>query len=226
MIPASPQFNSRRGNGCPTLRRPSGSVGLDGPKPGEGNALPRGLRQVTFDPEAKAVYGITSNDLYRFDAAGNKKATLKPPKADTETGWCCGIAYDRKRERILIATLGGKGELISYVPKTEQWAVVAGMNNIDLAGLAYDASADVLYGLHMDSGRESTRVTTFNANGAAIASISLSDPSFPVKLGAAEPLPPVPQLGVVRGELLIATADRVFAIDVKAAKVRVTWEKK
>lgn len=122
---------------------------------------------------------------------------------------------------------GAGGQLYSFTPKTGKWAVIShGRDTITLAALTYDAKADRLYGLYQPFGGEGKpTVAVFNAAGAVVGAIELSDPAIPLKLDRGPIGRPV-QLVVVGGELAVITEDRMFALDLKTEKARVTWTRK
>ena len=202
-----------------------GDFTLAGPKPDALKPLPKAVRHVVYDPIGKQLYGISNHAVFQVDIAKCETAEMKPPATLPELSWTCGIAFDTKRERLVVVTLGGVGHLYSYTPKTGKWALIAEMDNLDLAALAYDAKADRLYGLYQSFGGGIPTVGVFNADGAVVGTIELSDPAFPANLAQAPGGRPV-QLVVVGGELAVITEDRIFAVDLKTEKVRVTWTRK
>ena len=201
-----------------------GEFTLAGPRADALKPLPRGIRQVAYDPAGKQLYGINSHNVFRVDLAKREAVEMKPPADLERLSWTCGIAFDTKRERVVVATLGGVGHLYSYTPKTGEWAVISELDNLDLAALAYDAQADRLYGLYQPH-RGGPKVGVFNAEGAVVGAVDLSDPMFPAKL-VQDPVGRPVQLVVVGGELVVITEDRIFAVDLKTEKVRVTWTRK
>jgi hypothetical protein len=101
-----------------------------------------------------------------------------------ELSWPCGITFDTKRGRLLVATLGGTGYLYSYVPKTGKWSVLADLNDVDLAGLTYDAKHDLLYGVHQPHGEDARpTLVVYTPAGARLRSVRLPDPMLPGLLG-------------------------------------------
>ncbi|MBX9624518.1 MAG: hypothetical protein K2X82_11980 [Gemmataceae bacterium] len=201
-----------------------GDFTLAGPKADTLKPLPKAVRHVASDPAGKRLYGISNHAVFRVDIAKGGTTELKPPADLPKLSWTCGIAFDTKRERVVVATLGGVGHLYSYTPKTGEWAVISELDNLDLAALAYDAQADRLYGLYQPH-RGGPKVGVFNAEGAVVGAVDLSDPMFPAKL-VQDPVGRPVQLVVVGGELVVITEDRIFAVDLKTEKVRVTWTRK
>lgn len=202
-----------------------GDFTLAGPKADSLKPLPKRVRHVADDPASKHLYGISNHDVYQIDLKKGETAEMKLPAEIPKLSWPCGIAFDTKRERVIVVTLGGVGHMYSFTPKTGKWTLISEMDNLDMAALTYDAKADRLYGLFLSFGGDKPTVGVFNANGAVVETIVLSDSAFPAKLAQGPVGPPV-QLVVVGEELAIVTEDRIFAIDLKTKKVKVTWTRK
>ena len=198
-----------------------GDFTLAGPKADALDPLPRGIKHVAYDPVGKQLYGVSNHRVDRIDLAKGESTELRPPAELPELSWTCGIAFDTKRERVVVVTLGGVGHMYSYSPKADKWAIISELDNRDLAALAYDVKADRLYGLYQSFGGGNPTVGVFNSTGAVVGGIELTDQVFPKKLAQG----PV-QLVAVGGELAVITDDRIFAVDLKTEKVRVTWTRK
>lgn len=204
-----------------------GDFTLAGPRLDVLTPLPKGIRQVAYDPAGKQLYGIDSHNVFRVDPAKREAVEMKPPADLPEVGWTCGITFDTKRERLLVVTLGGVGHLYSYTPKTEKWEVVCDMDNLDLSGMVYDPGQDRLYGLYGPfGGKQRPTVGVFNPKGALLSTVELADPTLPADLVGRGPGGTPLSLAVVGGELAIVTPDRIFVADLKTEKVRVTWVRK
>lgn len=200
-----------------------GEFTLEGPQLDTFKPLPNGLRDVVYDPAGKQFYGISSHKIYKVDLKTAEKIEMKPPVELPELSWTCGIAFDAKRERVVVVTLGGVGHLYSYTPKTSEWALISDMNNLDLSALTYDEEADRLYGLHQPYGKKPA-VLIINPKGAIVGEIELPDP-IPEKLDPFRHGRPVHFLAVGKSLVLI-TPDQIFAVDLKTEKARVTWNRK
>jgi hypothetical protein len=133
--------------------------------------------------------------------------------------WPCGIAFDTKRKRLIVATLGGVGYLYAFSPKTKKWSLLADLANLDLAGLVYDEKRDCLYGLHL--GAKGATFTQYNANGAAVREIPLWGDPLPRDLGAA-PLGPPVGLAAIDGNVFMVADAGVYLVDPTSGKVRKT----
>lgn len=201
------------------------SIDIDGPISEKTRPLPKRLRHIVQGATGKDHYGIDNHGFFRIDLEGGKCVDLVPPAGIGELSWTCGIAYDSKRERIVIATLGGVGHLYSYDPKSDKWAVINGLDNVDLLGLTYDRKSDLLYGLHTEYPDKRGRLTAYDPAGKKVSFMKLEDPVAPSDLNR-RPNEIPPQMGVIDGELLIALPDRHIAFDLKNSKVRVTWPRK
>jgi hypothetical protein len=99
-----------------------------------------------------------------------------------ELSWPMGMAYDSKRDRVLLASLGGEGFLYAYSPAAQRWSVVASMDNRDVNCLVYHAADDCLYALqvlHSDGG--APLLYRLSAEGAYLGELRL--PVLPFSLG-------------------------------------------
>ena len=135
-----------------------GDFTLAGPKTDALKPLPKGIRHVAYDKAGKQLYGVSNHEVYQVDLTKGEKIQLTPSDDLPRLSWTCGIAFDTKRERVVVVTLGGVGHLYSYAPKTGKWAMIAEMDNLDLAALAYDAKEDRLFGLYQRAGESSPTI--------------------------------------------------------------------
>ena len=120
---------------------------------GTARPLPRSVNRVAADPRGPTWFGIQGHsNAVRVDLAARAATVLEIREDIPELSWPCGIAFDTKRNRLLVATLGGEGYLYAFDPAASAWSVLAEMGNLDLQSLTYSADADCLYGLKMDRG--------------------------------------------------------------------------
>ncbi|WP_020179704.1 EF-hand domain-containing protein [Methylopila sp. M107] len=93
-------------------------------------------------------------ERYEADHGGLKVTTGGDPATTKELpvsldapplSWPCGIAYDPRRNRLVVVSLGGEGFAYEYLIETGKWRVLASMDNRDVSGLAYDAATDLLW---------------------------------------------------------------------------------
>lgn len=207
---------------------------LGGPKADTRKLLPRDVVQVTFDPAAKKYYGLASHEVYEIDldrgAAQQMDMGLDVPRLS----WPCGIAFDSRRQRLLVVSLGGRGHLYACSMATGKWAVLADMKNVDLSALAYDAKADALYGIEAGRPNEPRpMLIRYNSDGNEEKRIALPAPMLPGMLGRGGPDKRV-QMIAVDGQLIVLVApglggdeerhpeSLIYLIDPKAEKVWLT----
>jgi hypothetical protein len=111
--------------------------------------LPDNVGEVVSDSTGKLLFAMGGHELYQLDLA-NKKATRIVAKGVPEISWAMGLSYDTKRQRVLMATLGGEGFLYAYDPKSEAWSVVGSLNNVDVTAIAYLESLDRVFAIASD----------------------------------------------------------------------------
>jgi hypothetical protein len=207
----------------------SASVGdftLDGPKEGTLRPLPKGIRQLTYDPSRKEWYGLSAHEIYKVDLEKAQTVEMKLPDELPKLSWPCGIAFDSRRDRVIVVSLGGVGHMYSFSTKAGKWSLVSDMNNLDLAALTYDAKADRLHGIYQKAGdRDKAVIGSFNAKGALIETIELSDPAILSAVGRIPGGKPV-HLAPIGESLAIVTENRIFEVGLKSQKVTTTWSRK
>ena len=91
--------------------------------------------------------------------------------------WTCGITFDSKRKRGLVATLGGEGQLYSFSPAKDEWTLVGSMRNVDAAGITYSSADDRLYAIHSPFGGDpQLELLQYNADGALLKALPILEP--------------------------------------------------
>ncbi|MFO0899405.1 MAG: C-type lectin domain-containing protein [Pirellulales bacterium] len=88
----------------------------------------------------------------------------------------CSAAFDSKRGRFLLASLGGEGFLYAYDVKQGAWSVLRDMDNLDVGAMAYDAQKDVVYWLvggHHQYPNGGPLLVTMDPEGAILSRVVL-----------------------------------------------------
>jgi hypothetical protein len=129
------------------------------------------------DDGGKNLYGITNHEVVQIDPKLNTIAVIKFAGDIPALSWTCGVAFDKKRNRLVVATLGGAGDLVAYDLGKQEWSYINGLNNIDLGALAYCPQEDCYYGIGMAPGPDHDRSTlfTFAPDGARTASVVIDE---------------------------------------------------
>lgn len=215
-------FTSTRGMGLDA----AGSYGdfeLGGPKLNTLRPLPQRIRHVAYDPEGKQLYGIASQEVFRIDLDKKSATEMKLPKDVPELSWPCGLAFDSKRGRLILVSLGGVGHIYAYSPKADKWSLVADMNNLDLAALTYDANQDCLYGLYV--GRKGPTLGMFNPLGALIHTVGLQGPAVPKEMELRGAVGCPIQLIASGDHLILITEAQILLINPGTGDAIVTWKR-
>ena len=215
-----------------------GDFTLSGPRLDALKPLPRDVRRLAVDPETQKCYAIGLHEVLEVDLQKRTTTKIDMGLDVPRLSWPCGITFDTKRKRLLVVSLGGSGYLYEFTPKAGKWSVLADMNNVDLAALAYHAKDDALYGLGapMGDGERAKHVLyQYNPQGALLKKISLGDPIFPGALGRMGGIETPPQLISVGDHLIIISktgGERpgqtggetfMFLVDPKTGTGRLTW---
>ena len=159
-----------------------GEFNVNGPIMSKMAPLPRGCNRVILDPRHSVYYAISGHGLIRFEKASSYEergpfSELPMPVELPRLSWPCGLTFDTKRNRVLIATLGGEGFLYSYEPDTSKWSILASLQNVDYSGITYAPESDRLFGLAMSIGESSRpRLHRLTAEGAVEKTIEIGDP--------------------------------------------------
>jgi len=154
-----------------------GMFTLDGPDLDSLTPLPRGVRYVARGKDDRTLFGLGNHEVYRI-AEGELIDITPQGNGIPELSWPVGMAYDTKRDRLIVATLGGVGYLYAYSVDSEEWSVISDMNNIDVFGLCYDESADHLVALYSDRRKSELQLLRFNSAGTLIRQQSLQTPAI------------------------------------------------
>ena len=141
-------------------------------------ALPNGVRDVAIDEEKQKYYALTGHEVNELDLETGKLTRMDIDIELPRLSWPCGLTFDTKRRRLLLASFGGVGYLYRYDVDERKWSVLCDLNNLDLCALTYMPSDDALYGIAMPGGSEApiTTVYKFNTRGAVVGSFTLSRP--------------------------------------------------
>jgi hypothetical protein len=81
------------------------------------------------DNPRQSFYSMPSGEFIRINSQGDVE-TLPIPSDLPELSWPMGFAWNSKRERALLVSLGGEGYLYAYTPESQSWSVVSSMQNL------------------------------------------------------------------------------------------------
>lgn len=116
--------------------------------------LPRLYGHFVVDEKAKKWYAIHGPVVVELDKETGKPTPLpKLPFELPKFSHPCGLTLDKKRNRLLICTLGGKGHLYSFDLAGQKWSLVGSMNDDDAVALAWSSFEDCLYAVARNSRR-------------------------------------------------------------------------
>jgi hypothetical protein len=140
-----------------------GDFTLQGPLQETLVPLPRNIGEVVRD-SAGNLFGMGNHELQLLDLP-NKKGTNLAPEGVGRLSWTMGLSYDTKRDRVLVATLGGKGEIYTCVHKTGTWSILASLDNVDVTGIAYVESLDRIFALAAPGTAEKRNMILYEYEG-------------------------------------------------------------
>ena len=113
---------------------------------------------------------------YRIDPATMVPTKLPITGVNVDTDWLVGLTWDTTRNRLVVGSLSGEGFLFGYIDASNQWNVISSLHQTDLRSIAYRPSNDTLYGLKQEFVGPTNTIYKYNANGAQVGLITLSQP--------------------------------------------------
>jgi hypothetical protein len=205
--------------------------------------LPGRVNRLTVDPATKKGYALAGHDVVEIDLQNNAMTKLNPGLQVPRISWPCGITFDTKRNRVLVATFGGTGFLYAFTPADGKWSVLSELNNIDPYGLVYHPKEDALFGLGAERGENGNDgmpvLRRYNDKGALVSQKRLTGPGVIPGLATEGPVDVPAQLVPADDSLvLLATVNPergrampnaqsesfIYLVDPKSAKARLAWK--
>ncbi|MEQ8788287.1 MAG: HEAT repeat domain-containing protein [Pirellulaceae bacterium] len=141
-----------------------------GPIAGTLRSLPARLNHVAVDPQGPTYYAIEGHQVVKVDLDADTTTKLSMDEKLPKLSWPCGLAFDTKRRRLVLVSLGGEGFMYAYDVKQEEWSLVRSLENLDLMCLAYSPENDLLYGLQMNL---DSNLVTLAPGGEKLAEVKL-----------------------------------------------------
>jgi hypothetical protein len=134
--------------------------------------LPQGLKQVVRT-KTGAIFATDGNDFGSVAADSGELTKIELPASYAKSGWLSGLAYDDKRDRVLLSSNSGEGFIVAYDVKAKSWSLLASLKDMDLAALAYAPTNDAIYAVG-ESAFASQFLVQLGADGAAARYIRLA----------------------------------------------------
>ncbi len=136
--------------------------------------LRRAYKHLTVDPKNNILYAV-DHDVIRIDPEGGRPVALPIPAGIPRLSWPSGLAFDKKRRRVLLCSFGGGGHLYAYDVNAEKWSVLSSMRGINPTAMAWSEKYDAIFVIarqHVES-RKSNALCELNSDGATVASYTL-----------------------------------------------------
>ncbi len=126
-----------------------GEYTLQGPQLDTLKTVKGRYAHFAFDPDARQWYGM-NRSVFALDLK-QQTATELPLDMDVpEFSHPCGLAFDSKRKRVVVATHGGEGFLYAYSVGDQKWSVLASLDSLDLNNLCYSTHHDAYFSMMLD----------------------------------------------------------------------------
>jgi hypothetical protein len=189
---------------------------------------------VIPDGNNRYYYGCQDQDVYKVDSQTGKSELLIPKGTGVpELSWPMGVTYDSKRNRLLLASLGGEGFLYSYAPDGGVWKKLASMDNRDVDCLVYSPTTDSLFAVATFSGENVPgRLYELGPEGALKRTLTLPAMPFSISPGAYHSalIAVGTNLALMVEAPILAQGtpnaqSRIYQIDPKTGTVQLTFQK-
>ena len=139
--------------------------------------LKQRLVDIVKLPDGSAYYALGSHQVYHVDARTLAVTPMRIAGAGfTDVSWQIGVTYDTRRDRIVVATLGGEGFLYAYERRSGTWSLMRSLANVDLEAIVYRPADDMIYGLPVSRDGAIRYIRKYDAEGCLVASPPLSRP--------------------------------------------------
>lgn len=221
-------FNDRNGPAGVFFR----NYTLEGPLDGA-RLLP--TTRVVPDASEQWFYGAESHEVWKVNRLTGAVTFIHDqiPAELPEFSWPIGAAYDNTRHRVLVATLGGEGDLYAYTPQNGPWAHVSGLANHDYDCIVYHAANDSIYAVEPTYGG-APRLVRLNSDGDFMSEIQLPPGGFSFSGGgvSSSELVSIGEYLVLLVEPNVywsyngsTTQSRMYLIDPRTGQVRLTYQR-
>lgn len=140
--------------------------------------LPKAFSHVARDTKNDGWYGIAGHSVMQIHPDDGRSQELEIPNSLPKLSWPCGLAFDTKRGRLLLCSLGGEGYLYSFDPSKREWSLLSSVFNVDISAMTYSRVNDQIVAISgLNPGDDQYRYVLFkfNKDGKMIAKVRLGD---------------------------------------------------
>jgi len=138
--------------------------------------LPSGIRHAVIDPAGPTYYGIKSHSVVQFDVKTGAVSELTLDAELPRLNWPCGLAFDTKRRRLVLASFGGEGFMYSYEVDDKKWSLMTSLENVQLHCLTYSTEDDRLYALNHKHEKGVDTIFSYSPKGVLLKRVRLEKP--------------------------------------------------
>jgi alpha-tubulin suppressor-like RCC1 family protein len=201
--------------------------------PQNGSHLLAGYR-VVADAGGRYYYGAEQHEVWRVDSQTSTVQQMTLPSNLPELSWPMGSAFDSRRNRIVVVTLGGEGFLYAYSPPQDQWSLLRSMGNRDVNCLVYHAADDSFYAV---AGPYEGAPSLLRLNAAGELQSEIRLPVQPFRIGHGEAQSELASVGDYLVLLLetdayfaylypdVQAESRMYLIDPRTGQVSLTYRR-
>ncbi len=123
-----------------------------GPDLNKHKPFPANVSCPVHDSNEGQYYAIAGHGLVQLNQRGGEHTNLEPPKDFPDVSWPCGLAFDSKRRKVVMVSLGGTGYMYGYEPAIRKWTLMADMKGAGLVPFVYLPDQDQFVGLQVEHG--------------------------------------------------------------------------
>jgi hypothetical protein len=182
---------------------------IEGPIAGTLEALPDRINRVAIDPRGPTHFGTVGHYGFAEIEPGRQgQKELVVGNGLPRLQWPSAVAFDTKRQRIVLATQFHVGRVAyTFEPEKKRWALLKSWQDRTLQSLTYSAEDDCLYGLSAAMGEDAPVVVhVLDPDGKLLRTIK---PSKRIMSSHREVFGAPSQLIAVGGKLVMLVAPPV-----------------
>lgn len=147
---------------------------IRGPLIGRSVEISNQTNFATQDPESDRLFLLTNSELTIRDRKNDQSETVNLRQKMQRLGQVTGLAFDSKRDRLLVDTSSG---LFALRLKDKAARPIRNRKMRQEAGFAYSENDGIMYAAQFGRSRsEVARISRYNQHGAVLSAIELSQP--------------------------------------------------
>ncbi|MEX2669938.1 hypothetical protein [Candidatus Uabimicrobium amorphum] len=125
-----------------------------------------------------------------------------------------GLAFDSKRRKLILVTLGGVGYMYNYNVDTQEWSLVRSMKNKDFVAITYSEEEDCVYAFPAAFGDNMvSSIQKMSFDGRMIGTLKLTEPIIVETFAQV-------QMKIFSNYLVITTRGKSYVVNIESGITR------